>query len=232
MDTDSQNAGTDAPVAVLLDVDGTLVDSNYLHVEAWTRALQDVGRDVAAWRVHRAIGMGSSELLEAVLGDDADAVAEQVKDAHSHYYAGAAGRLRAVDGARDLVRTLAARGIRPVLATSAAPDELERLRDVLDVEQELHAVTGAGDVDAAKPAPDLVQVALEAADVPAGRAVLVGDTVWDVEAAGRAGVACVAVRSGGIGVDELREAGAVAVYDDVADLLAHLDESPLVRLGG
>jgi HAD superfamily hydrolase (TIGR01509 family) len=216
----------DQPV-VLLDVDGTLVDSNYLHVDAWVRAFSDVGLTVDAWRVHRAIGMGSTQLVDALAGDDADRVRDSVTDAHSSYYAAVADRLRPFAGARELVRALAERGARPVLATSAAPDELERLRAVLDVDDELYAVTGGGDVESAKPEPDLINAALEAAGVSADRAVLVGDTVWDVEAARRAGVPCVTVRSGGVGEDELRAAGAIAVYDDVAALLADLDASPL-----
>ncbi|MDM7829801.1 HAD family hydrolase [Cellulomonas edaphi] len=219
---------TDQPV-VLLDVDGTLVDSNYLHVDAWLRAFADVGIAVDGWRVHRCIGMGSTQLVDALAGDDADRVRDAVEEAHSSYYAAASDMLRAFDGARELVRELADRGARPVLATSASPDELERLRAVLDVEQELHAVTSAQDVEEAKPEPDLVRVALAAADASPQDAVFVGDTVWDVEAARRAGVPCVGLRSGGIGDDELREAGAVAIYDDAAALLADLDGSPLVR---
>jgi HAD superfamily hydrolase (TIGR01509 family) len=216
----------DQPV-VLLDVDGTLVDSNYLHVDAWVRAFGDVGLTIDSWRVHRVIGMGSSQLVDALAGQDAERVRKAVTDAHSAYYADAADRLRAFTGARELVRALAERGARPVLATSAAPDDLERLRAVLDVDDELHAVTGGGDVEAAKPEPDLVVAALDAAGVSADQAVFVGDTVWDVEASGRAGVPCIAVRSGGIGDAELLRAGAVALYDDVAALLADLDSGPL-----
>jgi len=217
---------TSSPV-VLLDVDGTLVDSNYLHVDAWVRAFADVDVVVDGWRVHRCIGMGSTQLIDTLAGHDADRVRDDVTDAHARHYAAAADLLRPFDGARELVRVLAERGQRPVLATSASPDELDRLREVLDVEPELHAITSADDVEAAKPEPDLVHVALEAAGVEASAAVFVGDTVWDVEAAKKAGVPCVALRSGGIGDDELREAGAVAIYDDVAALLAALDESPL-----
>ena len=224
----TSDATSTQPV-VLLDVDGTLVDSNYLHVDAWVRAFADVGITVDSWRVHGAIGMGSTQLVDALAGDDADRVREAVTDAHASYYGEDASRLRAFDGARELVRELAARGARPVLATSASPDELERLRSVLDLEQELHAVTSAEDVEAAKPEPDLVQVALEAAGAEPDDAVFVGDSVWDVKAAKRAGVPCVAVRSGGVGAGELRGAGAVAVYDDVAALLAGLDSSPLGR---
>jgi len=212
---------------VLLDVDGTLVDSNYLHVDAWVRAFADVGLAVEGWRVHRCIGMGSTQLVDALAGDDADRVRDDVTDAHSRHYAAAADLLRPFDGARELVRTLSERGQRAVLATSASPDELDRLRDVLDVEPELHAITSAQDVEEAKPEPDLVHVALEAAGVEPSGAVFVGDTVWDVEAAKKAGVPCVAVLSGGIGADELRAAGAVAIFDDAAALLADLDASPL-----
>lgn len=220
---------TSSQPVVLLDVDGTLVDSNYLHVDAWVRAFADVGIAVDAWRVHGAIGMGSTQLVDALAGDDADRVREAVTGGHSAYYAEDADRLRTFDGARELVRELAARGARPVLATSASPDELERLLAVLDVEQELHAVTSAEDVETAKPEPDLVHAALEAAGAAPEDAVFVGDSVWDVKAAASAGVPCVAVRSGGIGADELRAAGAIAVYDDVAALLADLDASPLGR---
>jgi len=220
---------TSSQPVVLLDVDGTLVDSNYLHVDAWLRAFADAGITLAAWRVHGAIGMGSTQLVDELAGDDADRVRETVTEGHASYYAEDADRLRAFDGARELVRELAARGARPVLATSASPDELERLRSVLDLEQELHAVTSAEDVEAAKPEPDLVQVALEAAGAEPDDAVFVGDSVWDVKAAKRAGVPSVGVRSGGVGADELRSAGAIAVYDDVAALLADLDASPLGR---
>lgn len=216
--------------AVLLDVDGTLVDSNYAHVYAWERAFREAGHPVDGWRVHRAIGMGSDLLIDELAGKAARDIAEEVADRHAIHYAAETLDVRALPGARDLVRTLARRGTRPVLATSADPDELDRLLGILDVSDALHAITSSGDVDRAKPAPDLIEAALGAADVPAERAVLVGDTVWDVQAADRAGVGCVAVLSGGIGAQELREAGAVAVYDDVAALLADLDDSPLARL--
>jgi HAD superfamily hydrolase (TIGR01509 family) len=214
--------GTDAPTAVLLDIDGTLVDSNFLHVHAWVQAFTEVGHPVDAWRVHRRIGMGSGRLIGELLGDDADRLGDDAKERHTARYAELAGLLRPFDGARDLVRTLADRGVRVVLSTSAAPEELEKLRATLDVD-DLVQVTGAQDVDEAKPEPDLVHAALDLAGVPADRAVFVGDSVWDVEAAVRAGVPCIGVLSGGTSEAELRDAGAAAVVEDVAALLRDLD---------
>ena len=221
--------GSDAPTAVLLDIDGTLVDSNFLHVHAWVRAFADAGHPVDAWRVHRRIGMGSGRLLAELLGDDADRLADDVKERHTAHYAGLSELLRPFDGARELVRTLADRGARVVLSTSAAPEEVETLREVLDVD-DLVQITGAEDVDEAKPEPDLVHAALELAGVPAERAVFVGDSVWDVEAAVRAGVPCVGVLSGGTSEAELRDAGAAEVVEDAAALARDLDRTPVGAL--
>ena len=207
------------PDAVLFDIDGTLVDSNYLHVHAWSDAFAEVGHPVPSWRIHRAIGRDSTGLLEALLGeDDAERLGERATEVHGRRYAELADRLRVLPGVHDLLDALSAAGIAVVLATSAPPEELEKLRAVLDIEPDLTAVTDADDVETAKPAPDIVGVALERAGTPADRAVFVGDTVWDVAAAKRAGVPCVGLRSGGVGEAELTDAGAVAVYDDIAAL--------------
>jgi HAD superfamily hydrolase (TIGR01509 family) len=213
--------------AVLFDIDGTLVDSNYLHIDTWARALGEVGQPTDAWRIHRCIGMDSAKLLETLLGDEADAAGERAKDRHSELYLEQADRLRPFAGARDLVAELARRGTRVVLATSAPDEELELLRKVLKVDEHLADYTSSGDVETAKPSPDLIEVALQKAGVDAAHAVMVGDTVWDVEAAKRAGVACIGVLSGGIAAEELYDAGAVAVYTDVAELLAGIETSPL-----
>ncbi len=220
---------TDAPGAVLLDIDGTLADSNYVHVVAWARAFRELGHPVDAWRIHRRIGMGGDLLLAEFLGDRLDELGEAAEERHAAYYAQAAAEVRRFDGVPELVDALVERGVRVVLASSASPDEMEILERVLDISDTVHAVTSAQDVDDAKPEPDLVQTALDAVQVPAERAVFVGDTVWDVEAAARAGVPCVGVRTGGISAAELTDAGAVAVYDSVSAILADLDASPLRR---
>lgn len=215
--------------AVLFDVDGTLVDSNYLHVHAWRRAFHELGRDVDSWRVHRAIGKGSGKLLATLLGEeDAGRVGDRAKELHSRFYLETAGLLRPFDRAPELVRELAGRGVRVVLATSAGPDELEALRKVLDVDDVVAGIVSGADVDATKPDPEPVVAALEKAGTTPEDTVFVGDAVWDVHAATKAGVRTVSVLSGGIGAAELLDAGAVAVYDDAAALLTRLDESVLV----
>jgi HAD superfamily hydrolase (TIGR01509 family) len=217
--------------AVLFDIDGTLVDSNYLHIDAWDRAFASAGHPVETWRIHRAIGMDSSKLIERLLepadGADMGSVSEVVKNAHGRFYAAMADRLRAFAGARELLGELAARGRTVVLAKSAPQHELDTLLDVLKVGDSVDVVTSGADVESAKPDPDLVEVALTRASVSAEQAVMVGDSVWDVIAASRAGVRTIGVQSGGYSADELLSAGAVAVYDDIADLLTRLDDSPI-----
>lgn len=216
--------------AVLFDVDGTLVDSNYLHVHAWARAFADAGVPVDAWRIHRSIGMDGSRLLDALAGEADDDTKEQLSDMHSRYYKELCPLLRVLPGARDLVDRVAEMGLQVVLATSAPDDELSILRDVLDRDGVVSEVTSAADVDTAKPKPDIIEVALDRAGVTAEQAVFVGDAVWDAKACTRADVPCIGVLSGGVGREELTEAGACAVYTDAADLTAHLDETPIARL--
>jgi len=217
--------------AVLFDVDGTLVDSNYLHVEAWAHAFAEIGQPVDSWRIHRSIGMDSEKLLEELLGADAAELGERAKQLHSGYYSDLQPRLRPFTSARELLAELADRRITVVLATSAPEDELAALRDALKVEQSITEVTSADDVETAKPEPDVVQRALEKAGSSANSTLFVGDTVWDVIASGRAGIPCIGVLSGGVSEAELRDAGAVEVYRDVAQLLEMLDDSPLANLG-
>jgi HAD superfamily hydrolase (TIGR01509 family) len=223
----TDTGSTRPPGAVLFDIDGTLVDSNYVHVNAWLHAFRAVGHPVDAWRVHRGQGMGSSQLLATLLGEAAEQIGPQAKQHHSEHYRQTSDLLRTFDGARELVAAVAQRGVKIVLASSATPDELDRLRTILDIEDTVAEFTAAQDVEAAKPEPDLVHVALQRAGVTADRAVFVGDTVWDVQAAGKAGVPCVGVLSGGISAAELTMAGAVAVYDDCRALLHELNTSPL-----
>jgi HAD superfamily hydrolase (TIGR01509 family) len=209
--------------AVLFDIDGTLVDSNYLHVDAWQRALAELGEPTDAWRIHRAIGMDSARLLSAVVGARDDEWRERAKDLHSQYYKEQSGRLRAFDGAAELLRAIAGRGLKVVLATSAPEDEFELLRTAIDADDAIHAYTTADDVDAAKPDPGILEVALERAGVGPSDALRIGDSVWDLTAASRAHIRGAGVLSGGVGPSELIDAGAVDVFDDPRDLLARLD---------
>lgn len=213
--------------AVLFDIDGTLVDSTYLHVDAWDRAFAAEGIPAPAWRIHRAIGMDSAKLLETLAGNAPDGAADRAKERHSDYYTETVDRLRPVAGARDLVRALSARGLKVVLATSAPEDELEILRGVLDLDDAVTDATSSGDVGTAKPDPDVIQAALDKGGVSPDEAIMVGDAVWDVHAASRAGVPTIGVLTGGVSEAELREAGAVEVYEDVAALLTALESSAI-----
>ncbi|KQR51213.1 HAD family hydrolase [Leifsonia sp. Leaf336] len=208
---------------VLFDVDGTLVDSNYLHVDAWQRAFADLDTAVDAWRIHRAIGQDSARLLRSVAGERDEAWNERAKALHSEHYRALAPRLRAFDGAAGLLRAIAARGVRVVLATSAPEDELALLREALDADDAIHAVTSADDVETAKPDPGILEVALRRADATPSDALMVGDSVWDMAAAARARIRSVGVLCGGVGAAELLGAGAQAVHDGPAALLAALD---------
>jgi HAD superfamily hydrolase (TIGR01509 family) len=216
--------------AVLFDIDGTLVDSNFLHVGAWNEAFRDLGLAVPSWRIQSAIGADGSELLQQLIPDESDEVRSKASEFHSTHYQKLTPRLQLLPGARDLIRALAARGCRVVLATSAPQEELDHLLELLDVDELIYAVTSSEDVEKAKPAPDIISVALERSGAAADQAIMIGDAVWDIEAAAAAGLPAIAVRSGGSGRAELLDAGAVAVYDDVATLLADLDGSPLAGL--
>ncbi|HEX4445013.1 MAG TPA: HAD family hydrolase [Galbitalea sp.] len=215
--------------AILFDIDGTLVDSNYLHVEAWSRAFDGAGVPVEAWRIHRSIGMDGDQLLESLLADADDLTRTHARELHSVYYRALGSRLRPFEGARELLERLTDDGFTVVLATSAPQSELASLREVLRVEDAIDVVTSADDVETAKPAPDIVEVALERADVAPDNAIMVGDTVWDMKAATQAGVGGVGVQSGGFSQPALLHAGALAVYENVADLLAKLAGSPLLE---
>jgi HAD superfamily hydrolase (TIGR01509 family) len=211
--------------AVLFDVDGTLVDTNYLHVLAWRRVMLDNGEpEITSARIHRLVGMGTDELMETLFGR----LRPELKPERAGHFDRLKTEIRAFPRAADLLRALHGRGVRVVLATSAEKSDLEALLEAIDADDAIDAVTSAEEVEAAKPAPDLFCVALEEAGTSPEATVVVGDTVWDVKAAARAGLPCVAVLSGGISRGELADAGAVAIYDDIADLLENLDQSPLL----
>ncbi|WP_375485571.1 HAD family hydrolase [uncultured Jatrophihabitans sp.] len=207
---------------VLFDVDGTLVDSGYIHAVCWWQALRQHDRDVPTATIHRSVGMGGDKLVPHVLGEDVgDDVVEQIVASHDAVYATYWDRLRIMPGARELVRTCHDAGLTTVLASSAGSAELGVLRGVLDLDDAIDAVTGSADSRGSKPDPDLVQVALDKAGLRPRESVFVGDAVWDVEAATSAGVECIGVECGGTSEAELRDAGASAVFRDPADLLEH-----------
>lgn len=211
---------------VLLDVDGTLVDSNYLHTLAWSRAFREAGEWVPMNAIHRLIGMGSDRLVREVLGRDCPSATA----ARPRQYQALIGEVRVFPRAGDLLRELHRRGLTVVLATSAAADELAPLREALDAEEAIAAQTTADDIAAAKPAPDIFLTAMRIASIDPLRAVALGDSVWDIRAAQAAGIRCLAVETGGFSEPELSRAGALQVYRDVQELLEHIADSPLSGL--
>jgi HAD superfamily hydrolase (TIGR01549 family) len=216
-----------APVDVaVFDVDGTLVDTNYHHAVAWFRAFRRCDVTVPVWRLHRAIGMGGDKLVPAVAGEDVEERhGDAVRAAWAEEFAPMLDEIQPFDGAGPLLAEVRRRGFRLVLASSGRAEHVDHYLDLIDGRSLADAWTSSGDVGQTKPAPDLLAVALER--VGGGSAVVVGDSVWDFEAAGRLGLPGYAVRSGGFAESELREAGALEVADSPADLLARLDTTLL-----
>ncbi|MFH8610838.1 HAD family hydrolase [Streptomyces sp. NPDC018029] len=214
--------------AALFDVDGTLTDTNHLHVTTWWEAFRQAGHQVAMHDIHRAVGLGSTDLIAHLLGEDRDTGKdEEISAAHSTLYGTYFNRLPALEGASELLHALHDRGRRIVLATSAGGSELEALRRAIDADDVIVGIASADDVSSGKPAPDPVHHALEIAECAPEDALFVGDTVWDMRAATRAGVRSIALLSGGIPRSDLEEAGAAAVYADPADMLSRLDSEVL-----
>ncbi|MEV0693103.1 HAD family hydrolase [Streptomyces sp. NPDC050388] len=214
--------------AAVFDVDGTLVDTNHLHVTSWWEAFRQAGHRMPMHAIHRAVGLPSSDLVAHLLGDDRDTdLDEELSSAHKALYGQYFDRLPALSEAGSLLRRLHRDGRQVVLVTSAGGAELSALRRAIDADDAITATASADDVAEGKPAPEPIEHALELVGVPAERAVLVGDSVWDMRAGSRAGVRCVGVLCGGIPRTDLLEAGAEAVYDDPAHLLASLPDSPL-----
>jgi HAD superfamily hydrolase (TIGR01509 family) len=212
--------------AALLDVDGTLIDSNYQHALAWYRAFRRNGIVLPIWRIHRAVGMGGDQLVPALVGQEIDdEKGERIREDREALYEDLIGEVSPLDGARELIVDLKERGLQTVLASSSPEKELDHYLDLLDARELADAWTTKDDVDATKPEPDLVVAALEKAD--AESAVMVGDTRWDVETASKVGIETVCVITGGWSEQELREAGAVAVFESVNELRERLGETPL-----
>jgi HAD superfamily hydrolase (TIGR01509 family) len=214
------------PPAAILDVDGTLVDTNYHHAIAWYRAFRQHGAVLPLWRIHRHIGMGGDQLVAALAGEDFDAErGEDVRAAEKALYMSLIVEVEPLAGARELIEDLKRAGHTVVLASSAKPDEVEHYLDLLHARELVDGWTDAGDVERTKPEPDLVQAAVEKAG--GGLAVMVGDSTWDCEAAKRAGLETVGVLTGGFSVQELRDAGAVCVFGSLDELRERLGETPL-----
>jgi HAD superfamily hydrolase (TIGR01509 family) len=221
------------PPIAILDIDGTLVDTNYHHAIAWYRAFRQHGIVLPTWRIHRHIGMGGDQLVGALAGEDADRdLGEEIRTAEKALYKAVIEEVEALPGARELVLDLKERGFAVVLASSAKEDELEHYLDLLDVREVADGWTTSADVEATKPEPDLVVAALDKAQDSrdpgdAREAVMVGDSTWDCRAAGRAGVDVIGVLTGGFSAEELRSAGALAVFGSPAELRSRLEETPL-----
>jgi phosphoglycolate phosphatase-like HAD superfamily hydrolase len=216
-----QNLSVDT---VVLDVDGTLIDSVYAHTQAWSHAFHDIGADVPAWRIHRAIGMGGDRLVAEVAGQRVEAaLGDQVRSLHGEHYERLFPLVRALPGADDLLVLLRKSGFEVVLATSGSPEEIDRAMDLLAASDVATALVTSAEVTNSKPAADLIDAALQRAG--SRRAAMIGDSVWDVAAAQHLDLPVIALRCGGFAADELHRAGAAAVFDDPADLVLHWDDA-------
>lgn len=218
----------DAIIAVL-DVDGTLIDSNYHHALAWYRALRSVGETYPVWRLHRLVGMGGDQLITALGGEDLERrVGDQAREQRDKEVDALLEEMAPLPGARDLLVAIKERGHRLVLASSGRQRHVDASLDKLDARDLADDWTTSDDVKSSKPAPDLLQVALMKLGAPPdASSVMIGDSVWDVEAAKKAGMPVILVRSGGFGDDEFQETGAIAIYDNPGDLAEALDDTPL-----
>jgi HAD superfamily hydrolase (TIGR01509 family) len=214
-----------APAAIL-DIDGTLVDTNYHHAIAWFRAFRQHGLTLPLWEIHRHIGMGGDQLVASLAGEGFDAEhGEDVRTAEKILYGQLIAEVQPLEGARLLLETLKGRGHALILASSAKPEEVAHYLDLLDARELADDWTDSGDVENTKPEPDLVKAAVEKAG--GGEAVMIGDSVWDCEAAERAGLKTIGVLTGGFSEDELTDAGAAAVFRSLHDLREGLDSTPL-----
>jgi HAD superfamily hydrolase (TIGR01509 family) len=209
--------------AAILDIDGTLVDTNYHHAVAWYRAFRQHGEILPIWRIHRHIGMGGDHLVEALCGEQVEEEkGEDIRSAEKALYMALIPEVEPLEGARELIVDLKDRGHDVVLASSAKEDEVDHYLDLLDARELADGWTTSADVEATKPEPDLVKAAVEKAGED--EATMVGDSTWDCEAAGRAGLRTVSVLTGGFSDAELRDAGAVAVYHSIVELRDSIDE--------
>jgi HAD superfamily hydrolase (TIGR01509 family) len=203
-----------------------LVETNYHHAIAWYRAFTQNEVELPVWRIHRAIGMGGDQLVGALAGEEVEREkGDDIRVAEKVLYMAMTHEVRPLPDARRLIETLKERGHKAVLASSAKQEEIEHYLDLLDARELADDWTSSADVEKTKPNPDLVQAARD--KVGGGDAVMIGDSVWDVEAAKRVEIPTIAVRTGGFGHDELTRAGAACVFESIGDLLDSLEDTPL-----
>jgi HAD superfamily hydrolase (TIGR01509 family) len=206
-------------LTAILDIDGTLVDTNYHHAIAWHRAFHRRDHAVQMWKIHRHVGMGGDQLIAALLGDAAEETeGDELRDAHGAAYGELIGEVEPIAGARELIEKLGEGGVTVVLASSAESEEVDHYLDLLEARDLVADWTTAADVERTKPRPDLVHAALAKVGADPGEAVMIGDTVWDVKAASAAGLPTLTVLTGGFSEAELRDAGAAAVVESIAEL--------------
>ena len=212
----------------ILDIDGTLVDTNYQHAIAWYRAFRQHDIVLPIWLIHRHIGMGGDQMVEALTDEQTEQEkGDDIRTAEKALYFQLIDEVQPMEGSRELIEQLKARGHTVVLASSAKEEEVEHYLDLLDARELADDWTTSADVESTKPAPDLVSAALEKAGASADDAVMVGDTPWDVKAADGAGVKTITVLTGGFAPSELEDAGALAVFESVAELCEKLDQTRL-----
>ena len=212
--------------ATILDVDGTLVDTNYHHTLAWYRTFRSHDIVIPVWRLHRHVGMGGDKYVAALAGDEVeDRLGDTLRAEWEERFDRMLGEVAPLDGAKELLRELKERGRTVVLASSAIESHLDRFLDLLEAREVVDGWTTSDDVEASKPEPDLVEAALAKAGTR--DAAMLGDTGWDVEAASKAGIPTVCLTTGGWSAQELREAGATSVFESIAELRKHLDATAL-----
>jgi HAD superfamily hydrolase (TIGR01509 family) len=212
----------------ILDIDGTLVDTNYQHAIAWYRAFRQNDIVLPVWRIHRHIGMGGDQLIAALTDEKTDVEkGDDIRGAEKALYLAMIEEVEPLEGARELIERLKEAGKTVVMASSAKADEVDHYLDLLEARELADDWTTSADVERTKPEPDLVKAALDKAGAEPGDAVMLGDTPWDCEAARGAGVETVALMTGGFSRQELTEAGAAAVFESLPELLERIDETPL-----
>jgi HAD superfamily hydrolase (TIGR01549 family) len=216
---------------VVFDLDGTLVDSNYQHAIAWHRAFRRHGYRAAIWEIHRHVGMGGDQFVEALLGEEAEnADGDELRDGHSEEFAKLIGEVEAIEGASELIAELDDSGATVIIGSSAEQDECDHYIELLGAEGRIAGATTSADAEHSKPDPELVETALEKYG-SGGAALMIGDATWDVKAAEAAGVPTLGLLTGGFSESELREVGAVEVSHSIAALRKHGVEWILAHAG-